>query len=84
MFASFLIKTIAVISIAPYLTDKAEHTALYKTNNDVYVKTSKRINYTVMILYSSHTHTHTHTHNARAHNNNNNKTEKQPTFIPKS
>ena len=40
MLLSFLIKTIAVISIAPYLTDKGEHTALYKTNRDDYVKTS--------------------------------------------
>ena len=28
-----------VISIAQYLTDKGEHTALYKTNNNVYIKT---------------------------------------------
>ena len=26
---------ITVISIAPYLTDKGEHTALYKINNNV-------------------------------------------------
>ena len=55
----------AVISIAPYLTDKGEHTALYKINHNVYIKTSKIINYIVVILYSSHTtytHTHTHTH----------------------
>ena len=30
----------AVISIAPYLTDKCEHTALYKINSNVYIKTS--------------------------------------------
>ena len=30
---------IAVISIAPYLTDKGEHTALYKISNNVYTKT---------------------------------------------
>ena len=30
---------IAVISIAPYLTDKDEHTALYKLNSNVYSKT---------------------------------------------
>ena len=62
----------AVISIASYLTDKGEHTAFYKINNNVYIKTSKIINYyIVLILYSSHTHhirkhTHTHTH-ARTH-----------------
>ena len=27
----------AVISIAPYLTDKGEDIAFYKTNNDVYI-----------------------------------------------
>ena len=48
-----------LISIEPYLTDKGEHTALYKINNIVYIKTSKRINYTVIILYFPHTHTHT-------------------------
>ena len=61
---------IAVISIAPYLTDKGGHIALYKINNNVYIKTSKIINYVVIILYSSHaraqTDTHTRTH-ARTH-----------------
>ena len=40
-----LLLLIAVISIAPYLTDKGERTALYKINNDVYIKfrTSKII-----------------------------------------
>ena len=56
----------AVISIASYLTDKGEHTAFYKINNNVYIKNSKIINYyIVLILYSSHTHhirKHTHTH----------------------
>ena len=33
----------AVISIALYLIDKGEHTALYKINNNVYLKTSKII-----------------------------------------
>ena len=32
-----------VISIAPYIADKGEHTALYKINNNVYSKTSKII-----------------------------------------
>ena len=50
---------IAVISIALYLTDRGELTALYKINNNVYIKTSKIINYVVIILYHTHTHTHT-------------------------
>ena len=70
-----------VISIVPYLTGKGEHTVLYKNNNNVYIKTSKIINYIVIILYSSHTHTyacmcvhahthsHTHTH-TQAHRRN--------------
>ena len=29
----------AVISGAPFLTDKGEHTVLYKINNNVYTKT---------------------------------------------
>ena len=41
---------IAVISIAPYLNDKDEHTALYKINSNLYVKTSKIINYKVMVI----------------------------------
>ena len=55
---------IMVISVVPDLTDKSEHTVLYKINNNVYIKTSKMINYIVIILYSLqiHTHTHTHTH----------------------
>ena len=40
----------AVISIAPYLTHKGEYTALCKINNSVYIKTSKIINYVVIIL----------------------------------
>lgn len=28
---------IAVIFVAPYLTDMGEHTALYKINNNVYI-----------------------------------------------
>ena len=34
-----IIIIIAVISIAPYLTDKGEQTSLYKINNNVYIKT---------------------------------------------
>ena len=30
-----MIITIAVFSIAPYLTDKGEHTAIYKNNRDI-------------------------------------------------
>ena len=45
----------AVISISPYLTDKVEHTALCKINNNEYIKTSETINYIVIMLYSSHT-----------------------------
>ena len=51
---------IAVISIAPYLTNKSERTMLYEIINDVYIKKHKIINYRV-ILYSLHTHAHTHT-----------------------
>ena len=40
-------KIIAIISIAPYLTDMGEHAALYKTNKNVYIKTSKSV-----IMYS--------------------------------
>ena len=47
---------IAVISIALYLTSKGEHTALYKVNKSVSIKTSKTI--IMIIFYSSHT-THT-------------------------
>ena len=36
-----IIIIIAVISIAPYLTDKGEHTAIFKINDNVYFKTSK-------------------------------------------
>ena len=40
-----IIIIIAVISIAlyAYLTDKGEHTALYKTNKNVYIETSVAI-----------------------------------------
>ena len=44
----------AVISIAQYLTDKGEHTALYKILNNVYIKSSKKIKHIVIILYSSY------------------------------
>ena len=45
-YLPFLIIIIIVVSIAPYLTDKDEHTALYKICSNVYIKTSKIINYT--------------------------------------
>ena len=51
---------VAVISIAQNLTDKGEYTTLYKSNNNVYIKTSKII-YIVILSYSSYT-THTHTY----------------------
>ena len=34
---------ITVISIAAYLTDKGEHTALYKINKNVYIEISKKL-----------------------------------------
>ena len=36
----YIIIIIVVISIVLYLTDEAEHTALKKVNNNVYIKTS--------------------------------------------
>ena len=39
-----IIIIIGVISIAPYLIRSGEHTALYKINNYVYIKTSELIN----------------------------------------
>ena len=57
-----VIIVIAINSIALYLTDKDERTALYKINNNVCSKTSKIINYVVIILYSAHTRAHTCTH----------------------
>ena len=36
-----LLLLIAVISIAPYLTGTGEHTALYKINKSVCIKTSE-------------------------------------------
>ena len=56
---------IAVISIAPYLTDKDEHIALYKINDNVYIKTSHVCLYARTYAHT-HTHTHLHTH-ARTH-----------------
>ena len=38
-----IIITISVISKAPYLTDKGEHTALYKISKNVYIKILKII-----------------------------------------
>ena len=54
----------AVISIAPYLSDKDEHAVLYKINKTVHIQTSEII-YRHNIVYLEHhtcTHTHTHTH----------------------
>ena len=51
---------IVVVSVVLYLTNKGEHTALYKykRNNNVYLKTSKIIDYVVIMLYSVYTCTH--------------------------
>ena len=37
------VRKTAGISFGPYLTEKGELTALYKINNNVYIKTSKII-----------------------------------------
>ena len=54
------------MSKALYLTHKGEHTVLYRSNNNVCIKTSNITNYIVIILYSMHActnmHTHTYTH----------------------
>ena len=50
-----VIMIIAVISVA-HLTDKGEHTMLYKINGRVHIKTSG------FLAHHTHTHTHTHTH----------------------
>ena len=55
---------IAVIFMAPCHTIKGEHTALYKINRNVYIKTSTN-KYIVTMLYFSHptpTHARTHIH----------------------
>ena len=50
------------VYIMLYLTNKGEHTTLYKINKRVYIKTSNKLYiYIVIILYSLHMHTHTHT-----------------------
>ena len=62
---SVTIITIVIISIALYLPDKGEHTALYKINKGVSIKTSEIMINIVIILYkflAHHTCTHTHTH----------------------
>ena len=45
-----IIIIIAIISIAPYFTEKGEHTPLYKINNNIYIKIYKIINNVVIIL----------------------------------
>ena len=60
---------ISFISIAPYLTDKGEHTALYKDKKNVYTKTPKIILYSHIVL-NTHTRTDARTHSrsyARTH-----------------
>ena len=70
--------SVAVISLAPYLTDKGERAHVYKVNSNVCIsKSSKIINYIVIVFLArarthahthartharTHTHTHTHTH----------------------
>ena len=61
--------TIVVISVVLYLFNKDEHTALYEISKNVYIKTSKKNNYVVVILYSlytTHMQIHVFTH-ARLH-----------------
>ena len=51
--------TITVILIALYLTDKGEHTALHKINNDVYVKTYNDVHVHILplgLLFSAFCH----------------------------
>ena len=43
--------------MALYLTDRGEHTVLYKINDNVYIKTWKILNF-AHSLSLSHTHTH--------------------------
>ena len=65
MWNKFLLIIIVVIFIAPYLTDRGEHTTLYKNNNNVYIKTSKIVydhNIVFLTHACAHTRTHTHTH----------------------
>ena len=64
---------IAVNSIAPYLTDKGLHTALYKINNNVHIKTSKwyKFNRHDIVFLTHHTtNTHTHSHTTHVHRRN--------------
>ena len=49
----------AVISTARHLTDKGEHTALHKINNDVYVKTYNDVHVHILplgLLFSAFCH----------------------------
>ena len=63
------LRLIVVISMARYLTDKGEHTALYKDKKNVYTKTPKIILYSHIVL-NTHTRTDARTHSrsyARTH-----------------
>ena len=60
--AEHLLIITADISIALNLIDKGEHTALYKINDNVYIKTKKIINDSSHNIVTSHEHTHTRTH----------------------
>ena len=44
---------ITIISIAPYLTNMGECTVLYKTNNNVFIKTSNKL-YSHIVFFAHH------------------------------
>ena len=53
----------AVISIELYLTNKGDHTMLYKISNNFYIKTSTNIRlYSHNVVFLTHIHAHTHKH----------------------
>ena len=68
-----IVRRIAVISVAPCLTNTVECTALYKINKNVHIKTSKIIILMIYIVLLAHApppppHTHIHSHTrARTH-----------------
>ena len=47
-----IIIIIAVISVAPYVTDKGEYTTLYMINTKVYIETSKTIHCDNIVFHS--------------------------------
>ena len=52
---------VVVVSIVPYLTDKGEHTPLYKIKKNVNIKQHTYISIILFPQQNTHTHTHTHT-----------------------